>query len=62
MSVNVDEGADELAIMARAVDLHLPDACRPGVEANTNVLRGYVALIEGLPLSDHCEPAFGYKP
>ncbi|GBQ98203.1 hypothetical protein AA23498_3141 [Acetobacter nitrogenifigens DSM 23921 = NBRC 105050] len=60
--MNDDSGVDELAIMAQAVALPLPDACRPGVEANASVLRGYVALIEGLPLSDHCEPAFGYTP
>lgn len=52
----------DVLTMARQVGLSVPEACLPGVVANTELLRSYVALVDGLPLPDHCEPAFGYVP
>ncbi|NHN86196.1 DUF4089 domain-containing protein [Acetobacter musti] len=48
--------------MARQVDLVISEDCLPGVIFNTELLRGYVGLVDGLVLPDDCEPAFGYVP
>ncbi|MDG6094766.1 DUF4089 domain-containing protein [Acetobacter sp. AN02] len=53
---------NELRLLARQVGLTLPDYALPGVAANTELLRHYMALIEGLPLPDDCEPASEYSP
>ncbi|NHO18271.1 DUF4089 domain-containing protein [Acetobacter oeni] len=54
--------ARDVAVLARQVDLVIPDDCLPGVIFNIETLRGYVALVDGLVLPDDCEPAFGYVP
>ncbi|NHO31088.1 DUF4089 domain-containing protein [Acetobacter fallax] len=54
--------ASDVAVMARQVDLLISDDCLPGVVFNTELLRGYVTLVDGLVLPDDCEPAFGYVP
>ncbi|GBR11096.1 DUF4089 domain-containing protein [Acetobacter oeni] len=56
------EMARDVAVLARQVDLVIPDDCLPGVIFNIETLRGYVALVDGLVLPDDCEPAFGYVP
>ncbi|WP_242010855.1 DUF4089 domain-containing protein [Acetobacter musti] len=54
--------ARDVAVMARQVDLVISEDCLPGVIFNTELLRGYVGLVDGLVLPDDCEPAFGYVP
>ncbi|MCX2561359.1 DUF4089 domain-containing protein [Acetobacter farinalis] len=54
------EGA--LEATAASLGLTIPDACLPGVVANTQLLHGYVELICGMPLPDTCLPAYEYQP
>nr|WP_242010019.1 DUF4089 domain-containing protein [Acetobacter conturbans] len=48
--------------MARVVRLPIPDACLPGVIANTELLNSYVDLVLGFDLPDDCAPAYEYTP
>lgn len=61
MSEN-DTTSARLEATAACLDLTIPEACLPGVVANTQLLQGYVDLICGMTLPDTCLPAYEYSP
>ncbi|MCH4090472.1 DUF4089 domain-containing protein [Acetobacter sp.] len=62
MQCDTDQEADELLAEARKIGLTIPEACMPGVAANTRLLRSYIDLVLELDLPDDCHPAYEYTP
>lgn len=57
-----DKTLARLDALAESLGMVIPDACRPGVLANTQLLQNYIDLICGMPLPDTCPPAYEYQP
>ena len=57
-----DKTIARLEATAACLDLVIPEACLPGVVANTQLLQGYVDLICGMELPDNCLTACEYRP
>ncbi|MBV1836394.1 DUF4089 domain-containing protein [Acetobacter estunensis] len=62
MSETEQDRITEVRFLARQVNLPIPEACLPGVQANLALLRTHVDLVESVSLPDDCTPAYVFTP
>ncbi|MCE0742408.1 DUF4089 domain-containing protein [Acetobacter sicerae] len=62
MQSDTEQDTGDLLAAARRIRLTIPDACLPGVTANTRLLQTYIDLVLELDLPDDCPPAYEYEP
>ncbi|MFT8897154.1 MAG: AtzG-like protein [Acetobacter sp.] len=62
MQSDTEQETSDLLAEARRIRLTIPDACLPGVTANSRLLQTYIDLVLELELPDNCPPAYEYEP